>query len=221
VLESLRSDPRLVVFEAAPPHVLSRPAVDALAESANRVLAGFHAAQPLRPAMPREELRRRAFRSVPAAVADRVLERLAAERGVHLQPDAASLAGHEVRFSPEEQRARTALVETGRGAGLAGVELTAVAAASRLDAKTLERVARALQGEGSLARVGEARLVHREHLDAFKAEVRRRWPPGAKLDVGAVKELTGLTRKHVIPLLEYLDRERVTRRSGSDRFVLG
>jgi selenocysteine-specific elongation factor len=35
-----------------------------------------------------------------------------------------------------------------------------------------------------------------------------------------VKELTGLTRKHVIPLLEYLDRERVTRRAGADRVLL-
>jgi hypothetical protein len=39
--------------------------------------------------------------------------------------------------------------------------------------------------------------------------------------VSAVKELTGLSRKHVIPLLEYLDRERVTRRAGASRVVLG
>jgi selenocysteine-specific elongation SelB-like protein len=32
--------------------------------------------------------------------------------------------------------------------------------------------------------------------------------------------MTGLTRKFVIPLLEYLDRERVTRRSGTDRTVI-
>jgi selenocysteine-specific elongation factor len=50
--------------------------------------------------------------------------------------------------------------------------------------------------------------------------VRRRWPPGSRLDVGGFKELTGLSRKFVIPLLEYLDRERVTRRAGNDRLVL-
>ncbi len=53
-----------------------------------------------------------------------------------------------------------------------------------------------------------------------EAEVRRRWAAGSKLDVAAFKELTGLSRKYVIPLLEYLDRERLTRRSGSDRVVL-
>ena len=50
--------------------------------------------------------------------------------------------------------------------------------------------------------------------------MRRRWPSGARLDVAAIKELTGLSRKYVIPLLEYLDREKVTRRSGADRVVL-
>jgi selenocysteine-specific elongation factor len=67
--------------------------------------------------------------------------------------------------------------------------------------------------------VGEA-WVHRERTDELKAEVRRRWPSGTKLDVSALKDLTGLSRKYVIPLLEYLDREKVTRRSGADRVVL-
>jgi selenocysteine-specific elongation factor len=221
LLQALRADPRLAVFESEPPHVLSRQAVEAAGQSVQRALAAFHAAQPLKPAMPREELRRRAFRSLPAVVADRILAERAANGAILLLPDAVALAGHEVSYTPEEERVRGLLLDASRAAGLAGVELAALAAASRLDGRTLERVARALQVEGSLARLGEALLVHREHLDAVKAEVRRRWPPGSKLDVGAVKELTGLTRKHVIPLLEYLDRERVTRRTGADRLVLG
>ena len=82
-----------------------------------------------------------------------------------------------------------------------------------------EGVVRLLLGERELVRVGEA-LVARAALDGLKDDVRRRWAPGARLDVGAIKELTGLSRKYVIPLLEYLDRERVTRRSGTDRLVL-
>jgi selenocysteine-specific elongation factor len=50
--------------------------------------------------------------------------------------------------------------------------------------------------------------------------VRERWPAGSKVEVAALKDLTGLSRKYVIPLLEYLDREKVTRRAGNDRVVL-
>ena len=88
------------------------------------------------------------------------------------------------------------------------------------DPRLLEKMARALAAEGALRRVGDA-LVDSARLDALKDEVRRRWPPGSRLDVAGFKEMTGLSRKFVIPLLEYLDRERVTRRTGADRFVLG
>jgi selenocysteine-specific elongation factor len=57
-------------------------------------------------------------------------------------------------------------------------------------------------------------------LDALKEEVRRRWPPGSRLDVGELKALTGLTRRFVIPLLEHLDATHVTRRSGNERFTV-
>ena len=89
-----------------------------------------------------------------------------------------------------------------------------------VDPKLLERVARVLVSERLLGRVGDGLLVHSEHLEALKGEVRRRFAAGSKLDVAAFKALTGLSRKYSIPLLEYLDRERLTRRAGSDRVVL-
>jgi selenocysteine-specific elongation factor len=41
-----------------------------------------------------------------------------------------------------------------------------------------------------------------------------------KMDVATFKELTGVSRKYAIPLLEYLDRERVTKRMGDAREIL-
>jgi selenocysteine-specific elongation factor len=43
---------------------------------------------------------------------------------------------------------------------------------------------------------------------------------GARLPIGAFKELTGVSRKYAIPLLEYLDREHLTRRVGDERVIL-
>ena len=77
-----------------------------------------------------------------------------------------------------------------------------------------------LVAEGTLRRVGDM-VVESGRLDALQAEVRQRWAAGSRLDVAAFKDMTGLSRKYVIPLLEYLDRERVTRRTGADRFVVG
>ena len=94
-----------------------------------------------------------------------------------------------------------------------------VATRAGLAAPLADRITRLLLTEGELRKVGDS-LLHRERTDTLKSEVRRRWPSGTRLDVSAIKDLTGLSRKYVIPLLEYLDREKVTRRSGADRVVL-
>jgi selenocysteine-specific elongation factor len=149
-----------------------------------------------------------------------VLVALAREGKVRLTAETASLASHAVSLGPKEQEAQTALLEAAQKAGLAGIELKLLVESLRLDPRLAERVARALQESGVLKRVGDAFLVHRDHLDDLKRKVRERWVSGSPIDVADFKGMTGLTRKHVIPLLEYLDRERVTRRVGAERTVL-
>jgi selenocysteine-specific elongation factor len=210
----------LVWLGQEPAVVLSRDALARLGAAALEALAVFHRAQPLKAGMPREELRARAFGRAGLPAFERVLADLAAAGSVKLSPDAVALLRHEVRLSPGEQEARALVLEAAGAAGLSGVETPALAGRAGRDAKLLERVGRVLVAERQLDRVGDGLLVRRDHLEALKARVRERWPPGSRIEVAAFKELTGLSRKYVIPLLEYLDREKVTRRSGNDRVAL-
>lgn len=220
LLAELRSAPGLRLLGAEPGVVVSASAVGRLAERTTAAVAAFHAQHPLRPGIPREELRERVFTHAAAPAFERVLADLEAAGRLRLFPDTVALARHEVRLSAGEEEARQLLLDTARSAALAGVELPSLAASSRKDPALLERVSRVLVGERVLARVGDGLLVHREHLEQLKHDVRGRWPSGSKLEVAAFKDMTGLSRKYVIPLLEYLDRERVTRRAGNDRVVL-
>jgi selenocysteine-specific elongation factor len=216
----LPSRAALAVLGQDPAVVVSRDALAGLGDAAVASIEAFHRSQPLKPGMPREELRTREFGHAPAAVFERVLADLAAAGRVRLLPDAVAGSRHEVRLNAGEAEAREMLVDAARAAGVAGVEVLALAQRSGKDPKVLERVARVLVAERVLDRVGTALLVHREHLETIKSRVRERWRGGEKIEVGAFKEMTGLSRKYVIPLLEYLDRERVTRRAGNDRIVL-
>jgi selenocysteine-specific elongation factor len=212
--------PDALVFGQDPGVAVAAGTLDALAEAALRRLSRFHRESPLRPAMPREELRRQVFEDAPAGAFEHVLERLAGIGSIRALTDAVALAGHGVTLSSDESQAREALLEAARAAGLPGIDAGAAARALGREARLVERVVRLLLEEGRIVRVGQSQLVYADHLVQLKATVRERWPPGARLDVAGIKELTGLTRKFVIPLLEYLDRERVTRRSGNDRLVL-
>jgi selenocysteine-specific elongation factor len=72
-------------------------------------------------------------------------------------------------------------------------------------------------------RVREDLFFHRGALDGLVASLRdygARNAPERLIDVAAFKELSGVSRKYAIPLLEYFDRERVTRRAGDKRIIL-
>jgi selenocysteine-specific elongation factor len=138
---------------------------------------------------------------------------------VQATAEAVALAGQGPRLSAPQSAGREAVLQAARLAGLEGLAAARSAHLVGGTPREAEGVVRLLVSEGLLQRVGDA-LVARAALDALKEDVRRRWAPGARLDVGAVKELTGLSRKFVIPLLEYLDRERVTRRQGAERTVI-
>jgi selenocysteine-specific elongation factor len=207
----------LVALGRDPVRYLSAHVQGALAGEAERALRQFHADNPLKAGMPREELRRRVFPRAAEGAFEQALATLVEGGVARTDADTVALAGHAVRLTPAEGAARESLLAGARAAGLAGIDPARPGAS--VDARLAERVVRLLLAEGRLRRVGQA-VVDAGALDELKLEVRRRWPPGTRLDVAGFKELTGLSRKFVIPLLEYLDRERVTRRAGNDRLVL-
>jgi selenocysteine-specific elongation factor len=214
----LAGNPDVVALGREPVRYMAAAVLAQAASDASAVLERFHAERPLEAGISREELRRRVLAAAPPGALEHVLSRLEAAGDARAAGDLVALVRHAVKLSPGEEAARDALRAAARTAALEGVELDRLVSA-RLTRPVLDRVAKMMLAGGELRRVGEA-LVEAAALDRLKKDVRDRWPPGARLDVTAFKDLTRLSRKYTIPLLEYLDRERVTRRSGGDRVVL-
>ena len=104
-------------------------------------------------------------------------------------------------------------------AGLASPIVSEVASALEIDTKNLTRLLTQLLRAGKLVRMGSDNLlVHVDALTKIKTDLTRH--RGQTFDVGRFKNLTGLTRKHAIPLLEYLDGARVTLNRDGVRTVL-
>ena len=192
-----------------------------LADGVVATLTGHHKKQPLSEGMPREELREHLFARGHAAVFDRALADLSAAGTIFVK-DRVALATHRVELTEEEERARAAVDRVYRDGGLTPPDAAAVAAASGAPAPVVDRVLKLLQRQKTLVKV-DALLFHEEALKRLKAEMTAlKTAEGAalRIDVAAFKERFGITRKFAIPLLEYLDRERVTRRVGESRIVL-
>jgi selenocysteine-specific elongation factor len=184
-------------------------------------LSHHHSTDPQSGGVPREELRARTFRRGHEGVFNQALARLA-EGGQLLVRERIALATHRPSPTDEDTHAREAIEAAVRGRGLAPDDLNAVAAALGIRSDVADRVARLLQRQQALVRIGTL-WFHADVLRQLKSDIAAMKRPGieTRIDVAAFKERYGLTRKFAIPLLEYLDRERVTRRSGDSRIVLG
>lgn len=185
-----------------------------------RRLGEAHAADPLARGLSREELRQKAFARAHPAVFETVVAELVAAGMVTETSDLVALKAHRVQLSGPEGAARAAIEAALAQAGLEGLSLQNLHSQLRQDQKACESAVRVLVQEKAAERLGQGLLMSRAALDAFKEQARAKFVRGTKLDVAEVKDLTGLSRKYVIPLLEWLDRERVTRRVGAERVVL-
>ncbi len=186
-----------------------------------QLVSEFHAAHPLEPGLSREEARERLGERAAVAVFDQVVADLVAEC-VLVATDHLALASHEVALSAAETRARDRLAGLFHASGLMPPGPGSVATAAGVSADLAERLLKLLVREGTLVKV-ETLFFHAEHLSRLRADVtglKAAADGPVRIDVGMFKERFGVTRKYAIPLLGYLDRERITRRVGDARLVL-
>src|SRR5262245_12633205 len=204
--------------------LIARPAFEDLAGRVRATLKEFHRKSPLESGMGREEIREKIFAHLPADIFRAVIGNLVERNEVVAEKDLLRLSSHRVALSAEEQAAKDRLAALFAEAGLQPMTLEeAVAQAvaqSSLDAARAQRFAQMLINSGELVRVAGL-IFHRSALDGLRETLRKfKAERGPKLDVNAFKDLTGVSRKYAIPLLEYLDLQRVTRRSGDAREIL-
>jgi len=193
----------------------------ALEDAIVAALTAHHKKQPLSEGVPREELREQVFARGSAAVFDLALDRLALAKVIAAR-DRVALATHTLALTPEEERARAAIERAYRDGGLTPPDAAALAATTGAAAPLVDRMVKLLQRQKVLVRV-DTLIFHDDALKQLKVDVGALKSAGtaaARIDVAAFKERFGVTRKFAIPLLEYLDRERVTRRMGETRVVL-
>ena len=182
----------------------------------------FHLAHPLEPGLAREEARERFTRRTSPGVFDGILGSLV-DSGALTARDCIASTSHAIALSGEEQRIHPTIADRFRKAGLSPPELGMVGDELGVSTEVVDRLVKLLIREGILVRV-ESLVFHAEALGSLKAGMAslkaEAGSERATVDVATFKERFSVTRKFAIPLLGYLDRERVTRRMGNVRVVL-
>jgi selenocysteine-specific elongation factor len=181
----------------------------------------FHQENPLQPAIPREELRSNLGRWMRPEIFRAALEELVSQKTIELQGENVQRAGARIFLLPEEAKAKDQIETAFAVAGLAVPSVKEVLGALSVEARRSEKLMQILLREKALLRVTPELIFHRAALAELRAKLAGyKQAKGERISVPDFKALTGITRKYAIPLLEYLDRERVTRRLGDERVIL-
>jgi selenocysteine-specific elongation factor len=171
-------------------------------------VAEFHRANPLVPGIARQAL------EVPGEILEQLLREA---EGLMVEGELVRVRAHKIVLQDDETQAREAIERAFEQAGLTTPAVGEVLGRSGVEAARARALLQSLLREKRLVRVG-ADLVFHERVMALLRELVGKHK-GEKFNVGTFKEWTGISRKYAIPLLEFLDRERVTRRDGDWRVV--
>ncbi|MBA3352186.1 MAG: selenocysteine-specific translation elongation factor [Blastocatellia bacterium] len=185
-----------------------------------------HRADKLARGVPRETLRERVFKHSDADLFRAVTGTLERDGKIVFDQDVFKLASHETQLTPAETIARDELRMTYIGAGLAPPKLDdalrEASIKSALDQKAARKVFQLLVNSGELISITPEFYFRTDVVNALTENVREmaRVSGDPMIDVAKFKEIAGVSRKYAIPLLEYFDRSRVTRRVGDKRQIL-
>ena len=219
-LDSLAVAGAVRLLSDTPPTVVSGAAFDEVASQVLAFVAEFHKAQPLSRGVSREELRNRLFRRGSNLVFQAVLENLERREKITLAQELVHVFGRVVTLEAEEIKIRESLAAEFRRNGFQVATAEEVIAKLRLNRQEAWKILRLMIQDGTLVKVSDDLVVDRGVIDEVVGKLRALKASNPSLGVGEFKDLIGVSRKYAIPLLEYLDRVRVTRRVGASRKIL-
>jgi len=215
-IEAAVAGDTFVHLRAAPqPWVIDAASFKASIDRLRKALEAYHRENPLLPGMPREELRSRELPDAPAFVFDALLS---GTKGIVSESEVVRLATHSLALKRDEEAAVGKIENAFAAAGLAVPSTPEVLAKCGVEPGRARSLLQILLREKKLVRVTEDLVFHQSAIQQLRNMLATR--KGEQFNVASFKDWTGISRKYAIPLLEYLDRERVTRRVGDARIIL-
>jgi len=194
---------------------VTRDQWDRLSARVTTALNAYHQAQPLRPGMSKEELRSRT--GTPAELFTPALGSLTSDGIVVERNGEVAAAGHRQGLTPEQESAAVGVLADLERQPFSPPPLADLVRRHQLPPALLQY----LITQGRVVRVNDDTVFARSAYDDAVSRLRAHLTEHRTLTVAAARDVLGSTRRYVLPLLEWLDAQKITRRVGDDRILRG
>jgi selenocysteine-specific elongation factor len=193
---------------------------DGLTDAVYAGLQAYHAENPLKQGLRRQELRSLTARYVRQELFDRVLDTLAASGRIALDGAVVRAGDHGIHFSPQEEELKKRIeTELELATSAAMPDTSSLARQLGADEKGVASVLSALQSLGTVAALEGGLLAHRSLVDSVRQKLKAHLQIHGEVTVAAFRDLIGSNRKSAMAFLSLFDREGTTERQGDVRVL--
>lgn len=216
IAQRLEAEGEVMIFSFSPLFLLSRESFDFLSERIVSFIKKYHMQNPQETGVSRSLLKSK------LPVSDFILlvavEALIKNKKMKYEGENIALTGFEVKLSPEEEKILKEMELMTIKGELQSVSMEQLKEKFRLSSKRINQLLSILINRKKIVQGQDGFILHSSWLDELIQKIRESGK--SDLSVLEFKQMTGLTRKYAIPLLELLDQIGVTRKVGSKHLIL-
>jgi selenocysteine-specific elongation factor len=218
-LENLFSGKKAFLLDSDDTTVISARFFQQTEEAIIRIITDYHKNNPLKAGISKEELKVSLEKAVPPKLFNIVLGSLNKKGTIVSDKDNVRLAKHQVELAGDLDSLRRDIDKIYKEAGLTPPFLKEVIAQFDAQKAKAQSIINLMLKEGDLTKINEELCFASEILNKLRSDYKAMLIKDGKATPASFKELTGLSRKYIIPLMEYFDMNKLTVRVGDHRIL--
>ena len=218
-LQSILSQKSALITDKEETNIISASFYEKLAQSAAEIISQYQKKNPLREGISKEELKASLGRDISPKLFFMLLQNLADQKKIEVDKETVRLFGHKVTLADDLNSIRQAILKIYNEAGLTPPSFKDVINNFQDKKTEAQNIIKLLLKDGSLIKINEELIFTREALDNLRKNYKALLVKEGKATPVSFKELTGLSRKYIIPLMEYFDTDKLTMRVGDHRIL--
>jgi selenocysteine-specific elongation factor len=220
-MHELLSRKEVIKFDREAERVIDGDIYNHLKDEMITALEKYHAENPLKPGMPKEELKSKLPSEVDGKLFNTLLSDLTGSEALVQEKDKVRLAGHYIALEGEQQALEEKIEGIMHRSGLTPPSTKELGEQLGTDEKEVRDIISLLTNKGRVVKLKEGVYFHRAPLDELRGQLIAFLKEKGKISTQDFKSLTGASRKYTIPLAEYFDAIKVTVRVGDGRVLRG
>ena len=203
-----------------PPLVVTKANLLLLKTKICNYLRTYHKNNPLSFGSSREELKERFLPGGSSPYFQFLLSTWQRDDYIEVRGSTVAMKGSEVRLTAEQQETRSRIIDIIERSSLNTPSLDDIVQQFGKAKAEVKDLLYYLLETGEILRISGDMVLLPSQLEFLESHLKKSYPAGATFTVSDFKELFSVSRKYAIPLLELLDRRKVTRRTGDRRMIV-